>query len=139
MGGGTRIALSVRVALGKRLAFREWRSGAPMARGLWMIPYPAMSSEVVPAVVRAPVVGFDTECYGLRYEGGFFDRILADMAAKQLVIGLGHPGAAIPTIYLQLHDVPVVWTVTGATSPAQRGKRWPLVSEEVGNGQSRPQ
>jgi 5,10-methenyltetrahydrofolate synthetase len=91
---GIRIALPVALAVGRPLLFREWRPGAPMARGLWKIPHPAEGAEIVPTVVLAPVVGFDPACYRLGYGGGFFDRTLAQMAGDPLVIGLGFPQAS---------------------------------------------
>jgi 5-formyltetrahydrofolate cyclo-ligase len=117
---GIRIALPVALALGQPLVFREWRPGAPMARGLWKIPYPAEGVEVVPTVVLAPVVGFDPACYRLGYGGGFFDRTLAGMTSKPLVIGLGFPHALINTIYPQPHDIPMNWIVTGENAPLRR-------------------
>jgi 5-formyltetrahydrofolate cyclo-ligase len=93
--------------------FREWRPGAPMARGLWKIPHPAEGADVVPSVVLAPVVGFDPACYRLGYGGGFFDRTLAQMTGKPLVIGLGFPQASIKTIFPQPHDIPMNWIATG--------------------------
>jgi len=110
---GIRIALPVAVALGQPLEFREWRPDARMARGLWKIPYPADGAEVAPTVVLAPVIGFDAAHYSLGYGGGFFDRTLARMADKPLVIGLGFPSASIPTIHPQPHDIPMSTIVTG--------------------------
>lgn len=110
---GTRIALPVALAVGRPLVFREWRPGAPMARGLWKIPHPAEGAEIVPTVVLAPVVGFDPACYRLGYGGGFFDRTLAQMGGEPLVIGLGFPQAAIKTIFPQPHDIPMNRIVTG--------------------------
>ena len=110
---GARIALPVAVALRQPLLFREWHPDAPLARGLWKIPYPADGAEVIPSVVLAPVVGFDPECYRLGYGGGFFDRTLASMPATRRVIGLGYPSAAIPSIFPQPHDIPMDWIVTG--------------------------
>jgi 5-formyltetrahydrofolate cyclo-ligase len=117
---GVRIALPVALAVGQPLVFREWRPGAPLARGLWKIPYPAEGLEVVPTVVLAPVVGFDLSCYRLGYGGGFFDRTLAQIASNPLVIGLGYPEALINTIFPQPHDIPMRWIVTGAIAPLRR-------------------
>jgi 5-formyltetrahydrofolate cyclo-ligase len=117
---GTRVALPVALALRQPLEFREWRPDAVMARGLWQIPIPADGLVVIPTVVIAPLVGFDTGCYRLGYGGGFFDRTLAAMAAKPLVIGLGYAGASIPTIHPQPHDIPMDWIVTGAMPPVRR-------------------
>jgi 5-formyltetrahydrofolate cyclo-ligase len=120
---GVHIALPVAIALGQPLIFREWRPGARMARGLWKIPYPADGAEIVPSVVVAPVVGFDKNCFRLGYGGGFFDRTLARLAATPLVIGVGHTGALIPTIFPQPHDIPMDWIVTGSAPPLQRAMR----------------
>lgn len=120
---GVRIALPVAVALAQPLTFREWRPEAPMARGLWKIPYPAQGAEVVPTVVLAPVVGFDVECYRLGYGGGFFDRTLAGMTVQPVVIGLGYADAAIASIFPQPHDRPMDWIVTGAAPPVRRVAR----------------
>jgi 5-formyltetrahydrofolate cyclo-ligase len=117
---GIRIALPVAVAVGQPLVFREWRPDGPLARGLWKIPYPADGAELVPTVVLAPMVGFDLACYRLGYGGGFFDRTLARMTEKPLVIGLGYPEAAIRTICPQPHDIPMNWIVTGAHPPVRR-------------------
>jgi 5-formyltetrahydrofolate cyclo-ligase len=115
-----RVALPVAVALGQPLMFREWRPNAPMARGLWKIPYPAEGADVVPTVVIAPVVGFDKGCFRLGYGGGFFDRTLAGFAAAPLVIGVGYAEALIATIFPQPHDMPMDWIVTGAVAPLRR-------------------
>jgi 5,10-methenyltetrahydrofolate synthetase len=85
---GTRIALPVALAHGQPLTFREWRPGARLAHGLWKIPYPAEGAQVAPTVVLAPVVGFDRQGYRLGYGGGFFDRTLAVLRPRPLVIGL---------------------------------------------------
>jgi len=117
---GTRVALPVALKLGQPLEFREWSPGAVMARGLWQIPIPADGAVVVPTVVIAPLVGFDARCYRLGYGGGFFDRTLAAIAVKPLVIGVGFASTSIPTIVPQPHDIPMDWIVTGAMPPVRR-------------------
>ena len=119
---GVRIALPVAVAPRQPLVFREWRPGAALARGLWNIPYPAHGAELVPSVMLAPLVGFDAACYRLGYGGGFFDRTLAAMSSKPLVIGVGYPDVLIRTIFPQPHDVPMDWIVTGSTPPVDRSR-----------------
>jgi len=114
---GLRIALPVALAVGQVLVFREWHPDVRLARGLWNIPYPAATAEVVPTVLLAPVVGFDSAGYRLGYGGGFFDRTLAAIGGAPTVIGVGFPEASIPTIYPQPHDVPMNWIVTGAAAP----------------------
>jgi len=117
---GLHIALPVAIELGQPMTFRKWRPDAAMARGLWKIPYPASGPEVLPTTVLAPLVGFDSNCYRLGYGGGFFDRTLAAMHRKPVVIGLGYPQLRIPTIYPQHHDIPMNWIVTGNEPSLQR-------------------
>ena len=115
------------------MTFREWRPDAPMARGLWKIPYPAQGPEVVPTTVLAPLVGFDPECYRLGYGGGFFDRTLAAMVNKPVVIGLGYPALRIPTIFPQRHDIPMDWILPGS-EPALRRTASPQAATDPSPG-----
>lgn len=109
---GIGTALPVAIALGQPLLFREWKAGARLERGLWKIPFPADGAEVVPDVVISPVVGFDPANYRLGYGGGFFDRTLAILPTKPLVLGVGYSTAAIPTIHPQPHDIPMSVIIT---------------------------
>lgn len=68
----------------------------------------------MPDVVIAPVVGYDPACYRLGYGGGFFDRTLASLPARPRVIGVGYGAARVPTIYPQMHDIPMDLIVTEA-------------------------
>ena len=58
------------------------------------------------------MVGFDPQNYRLGYGGGFFDRTLAALPTKPLVIGLGYASQAIATIYPQPHDIAMDRIVT---------------------------
>lgn len=102
---GNRGALPVVVEKGAPLVFRSWRDGEPLEPGVWNIPVPMSGEAVVPDVVLAPVVGFDPACYRLGYGGGFFDRTLASLSSKPLVIGVGYAQATIPTIHPLPHDI----------------------------------
>ena len=117
-----RVALPVAVELGRPMSFREWRPEAPLARGLWKIPYPAEGAEVLPTTVIAPLVGFDEHCYRLGYGGGFFDRTLAALGRKPLVIGVGYPQLRLATIFPQPHDIPMDWIVPGAQAALRRAR-----------------
>lgn len=120
---GMRVALPVVVAKAQPLVFRAWWPGAPMARGVWNIPYPADGEIIVPDVVIAPLVGFDAAGFRLGYGGGFFDRTLAALAPSPIAIGVGHPISAIPTIYPQPHDIAMDWVVIGDGHPRTRSGR----------------
>ena len=117
---GLRVALPVALKVGEPLNFREWQPDSAMTRGLWKIPYPAEGAEVAPTTVLAPLVGYDAACYRLGYGGGFFDRTLAAMARKPLVIGLGYPQLQLRTIFPQSHDVPMDCILTGSGPDLRR-------------------
>jgi 5-formyltetrahydrofolate cyclo-ligase len=109
---GGRTALPVVVEKGQPLEFRAWRAGEPLEKGVWNIPIPVAGPAVFPDIVIAPVVGFDPGNYRLGYGGGFFDRTLASLPRKPLVIGIGYAMQAIPTIHPQPHDIPMDMIVT---------------------------
>jgi 5,10-methenyltetrahydrofolate synthetase len=118
---GATIALPIVEEKAKPLTFRQWTPDTPMVRGVWNILQPEGSETVIPDIVIAPLVGHDPDCFRLGYGGGFFDRTLAGLATRRMVIGVGHPSSAIPTIFPQPHDVPMDVIVTGKGRVVRRG------------------
>jgi 5,10-methenyltetrahydrofolate synthetase len=113
---GGRTALPIVVEKGQPLIFRAWKQGDRLEKGVWNIPIPAEGDPVLPDIVISPVVGVDPNRYRLGYGGGFYDRTLAAMPRKPLVIGIGYELQRIPTIYPQAHDIPMDRIVTEAQS-----------------------
>ncbi|RWM95617.1 MAG: 5-formyltetrahydrofolate cyclo-ligase [Mesorhizobium sp.] len=111
---GGRTALPVVVEKARPLIFRAYAPGDRLEKGVWNIPIPAGGDPVLPDVVISPVVGIDSRQYRLGYGGGFFDRTLAAMPFKPLVIGVGYELQRIATIYPQPHDIPMDRVVTEA-------------------------
>ncbi len=109
---GALTALPVVVAPKAPLIFREWHPGVELALGALDIPYPKDSPEVVPTAVLLPMNGWDGKGYRLGYGGGFFDRTLAAMAKRPVVIGVAYEFLRMPTIHPQAWDIPVDWVVT---------------------------
>lgn len=109
---GAVTALPVVVAPKAPLVFREWRPGVALAAGPLGIPYPVGSREIEPQAVLLPMNGWDAQGYRLGYGGGFFDRTLAAVAKKPLVIGVTYEQARIATIHPQPWDIPVDYLVT---------------------------
>ena len=109
---GRGVALPVVVDKKGPLEYRAWRPGETLVDGVWNIPVPEKREIVTPAVVLAPVVGFDRECYRLGYGGGYFDRTLAALKPKPLAIGVGFEVQALETIHPQPFDVPMDLIVT---------------------------
>ena len=111
---GALTALPVVVAPRTPLIFREWHPGVELAHGPLDIPYPVNSSEVAPSGVLLPMNGWDQQGYRLGYGGGFFDRTLASMTKKPVVIGIAYEMARMETIFPQSWDIPVDYVVTEA-------------------------
>lgn len=112
---GARAALPVVVAPRTPLAFREWSPGCAMEEGAHSIPIPAAgAAEVIPDLVLLAFVGFDREAYRLGYGSGFFDRTLAALEERPLVIGIGYESGRLDTIRPQPHDIPLDYVVTEA-------------------------
>ena len=105
---------------GLPLLFREWLPGAQMERGAGNIPFPADGAAVLPTILVAPLVGFDSAGYQLGYGGGFLDRTLAHLRPRPLAIGVGYPFGLISTIYPQAQDIPMDWIVTGSGALMRR-------------------
>lgn len=118
---GGRTALPVVTGKGQPLEFHLWQAGEPLSRGVWNIPVPAESRPCLPDIVIAPVVGYDPAGYRLGYGGGFFDRTLAAMPARPRVIGIGYSAARVPTIYPQMHDIPMDLIVTETGTVRRQG------------------
>ncbi len=110
--GGALSALPVVQAAGAPLLFREWHPGVRLERGPLDIPYPVDSAPIVPQAVLLPMNGWDAQGYRLGYGGGFFDRTLAALAMRPLVIGISYEQARIETIRPQPWDIPMDFVVT---------------------------
>ena len=109
---GSLTALPVVVAPKQPLVFREWHPGVELAKGALDIPYPVGSQQVVPEAVLLPMNGWDLQGYRLGYGAGFFDRTLASLAKRPVVIGVSYELARLDTIHPQPWDVPVDYVVT---------------------------
>jgi 5,10-methenyltetrahydrofolate synthetase len=109
---GTILCLPVVVAQKTPLEYWRWSQGEPLDRGFWDIPIPARREVVVPDLMLAPLVGFDSANYRLGYGGGYFDRTLASLGQRPMVVGVGHDFSALKTIFPQPYDIPMDAVVT---------------------------
>jgi 5-formyltetrahydrofolate cyclo-ligase len=120
---GVLLCLPVVVAQKTPLEYWRWREGEPLARGIWDIPVPSRRDVVVPDLMLAPLVGFDLNNYRLGYGGGYFDRTLASLAQRPVVMGIGYEFGALDSIFPQPHDIPMdaVLTEQRCTLPHDGG------------------
>jgi 5-formyltetrahydrofolate cyclo-ligase len=120
--GNLTLCLPVVVTPKAPLEYWRWTQGEELARGIWNIPVPAQRDVVLPELMLAPLVGFDQANYRLGYGGGYFDRTLASLRQRPIVIGIGYAFSALETIYPQEHDIPMdaVLAESDGTQPSDR-------------------
>lgn len=111
---GAQICLPVVVRLRSPLIFRSWSPDREMVPDHHGIPGPAHGEPVWPDVLIIPVNAFDPAGYRLGYGGGYFDRTLARLPSRPVVIGVGFELARVDSILPQRHDIPMDWMVTEA-------------------------
>ncbi len=109
---GAVAALPVVIDKSSPLQFRQWWPGAPMAKGVYDIPYPRDTELLVPDVAFVPMNGFDGHGYRLGYGGGYFDRTLAAQSPRPVAVGISFGFARLQTIYPQTHDIAMDFVVT---------------------------
>jgi 5-formyltetrahydrofolate cyclo-ligase len=109
---GVVLCLPVVVTPKEPLEYWRWRQGDALGRGIWDIPIPAHRDVVIPDLMLAPMVGFDRANYRLGYGGGYFDRTLAALSPRPMVVGVGFEFSALDTIFPQPHDIPMDVVVT---------------------------
>jgi 5-formyltetrahydrofolate cyclo-ligase len=68
------------------------------------IPTPAHGDFLIPEVLLLPVNGFDAAGYRIGYGGGYFDRTLASLLPRPLVVGVGFELARLDSISPEPHD-----------------------------------
>lgn len=112
--GGALAALPEVVAKGQPLRFRQWWPGAPMTRGVYDIPLPDGTPELLPDIAIVPMNACDSRGYRLGYGGGYFDRTLAALERRVIAIGVTFDACRVPSIFPQAHDLPMDLVVTEA-------------------------
>ncbi len=107
-GRGWTVVLPVVVAHGAPLLFRRWRPGDELAEGplKTLQPHPSCG-ERTPDVVLTPLLAFDGEGYRLGQGGGFYDRTLEGLKARNagvLSIGVGFSVQRVDRVPRDSHD-----------------------------------
>jgi 5-formyltetrahydrofolate cyclo-ligase len=120
---GVVLCLPVVVTPKAPLEYWRWAQGEALARGIWNIPVPAHRDVVLPDLMLAPLVGFDRANYRLGYGGGYFDRTLASLRQRPMVVGVGYAFSALETIFPQPHDIPMDAMLTEGTEGLPSDRR----------------
>jgi 5,10-methenyltetrahydrofolate synthetase len=107
---GWRLCVPVVEAASRPMGFRGWHPDVALTRDRHGIEIPDSSPVAAPDILLLPVVAVDAAGYRLGYGGGYFDRTLAELAARNHYpwsIGVGFSLARITSICPQAHDQPL--------------------------------
>jgi 5-formyltetrahydrofolate cyclo-ligase len=114
---GCRIALPVIPEDRQALTFRAWEPGEALMPGPFGTSGPGAEAELVyPDLLLVPLLAFDRRGHRLGYGGGYYDRTLAALRARQLVraIGVAFAGQEVDAVPTGPHDAPLDGIVTEA-------------------------
>lgn len=95
------VAVPVIMAKSEPLRFRLWTPGARLVMGAFGALIPEEGAFAEPEVLIVPLVGFDARGYRLGYGGGFYDRTLAGLRARNpacVAIGFAFAAQELPEV-----------------------------------------
>jgi 5-formyltetrahydrofolate cyclo-ligase len=109
------LALPVMQGRGKALIFRAWQHGDAMHRATWGIAEPKPDKPMVePDVLIVPLLAFDACGFRLGYGGGYYDRTLAALRSRKLLIavGIAYDQQAVDAVPHLDYDERLDWVLT---------------------------
>jgi len=97
------------------LEFRLWQQGAPLYEaGFGTLAPPEGAPVVLPDAIIIPLLGFDGRGTRLGYGKGYYDRTIAALPRRPMLIGYAFAVQELPDIPREEHDVPLDLVVTDA-------------------------
>jgi 5-formyltetrahydrofolate cyclo-ligase len=113
---GARMCLPAVVKKHEALEFRAWEPGKELFRGAFGIEEPDEDAAVlIPDMVLVPLLAFNAKGFRLGYGGGYYDRTLAELRAKNehmVAVGLGYEAQGIARMPVERHDEKLDWIIT---------------------------
>jgi 5-formyltetrahydrofolate cyclo-ligase len=80
--------------------------------GDYGIPVSTQGRIVEPQCLLVPCVGFDRRRYRLGFGGGYYDRTLARLSPRPIVVGIAFEASRLDSIHPQPHDVQMDVVIT---------------------------
>jgi 5-formyltetrahydrofolate cyclo-ligase len=110
---GHRVALPVVTGPNEALVFRLWSADAPLVPSGFGTSAPGLEAETVaPDLLIMPLLGFDPSGTRLGYGGGYYDRTIAQMPNRPVLLGFGFSGQRCDAIPAEPHDIALDAVVT---------------------------
>ncbi|MEO9863500.1 MAG: 5-formyltetrahydrofolate cyclo-ligase [Yoonia sp.] len=108
------VGVPVIIGAGQPLKFRQWTPDSVMVPGAFGAAIPETGDWITPEIVIVPLVAFDRAGGRLGYGGGFYDRTLEQLRAKQptLAIGFAYADQEADNLPLEATDQPLDLIVT---------------------------
>ena len=106
-GVARRIGLPVADRASGQLRFHVWYPGCPMELDAYDIPKPKDTEEFAPEVLVVPCLGFGPGGVRLGYGGGFFDRTLAALTPRPVMVGVGFAHGFLPLLRADTPERPL--------------------------------
>ena len=72
-----------------QMDFYKWSFSDPLKTNKYGIPEPKIKIIVYPDVLLIPLVAFDKNLNRLGYGGGYYDRLIAKLSKKKIIIKIG--------------------------------------------------
>ncbi|QYO76120.1 5-formyltetrahydrofolate cyclo-ligase [Devosia salina] len=113
MDSGQKVLLPVVQGDEQPLDLRVWEADAPLYEaGFGTLAPSDLAPRAAPDVVLMPLLGFDSQGTRLGYGGGYYDRTLAVLPKKPMLIGLAFAAQELSFVPREDHDVPLDAVVT---------------------------
>jgi 5-formyltetrahydrofolate cyclo-ligase len=113
MDGGQTVVLPVVLGDDRPLDMRVWEADAPLYEaGFGTLAPSDLAPRRDPDVVLMPLLGFDASGTRLGYGGGYYDRTLATLSNKPILVGVAYAAQEFDHIPREIHDVPLDAVVT---------------------------
>lgn len=101
------------VVQGNVLRFVAWTPQTSMVQGSYGIATPPSSAAAVsPQVLLIPCVGVDLNRYRLGYGGGYYDRTLAALSPRPVLVGICFDQGRVKSLAPEAHDIRMDLVIT---------------------------
>ena len=115
MDSNQKVVLPVVLGPDRPLDLRVWEQGTSLFEaGFGTLAPSELAPRAEPDVIIMPLLGFDKHGTRLGYGGGYYDRTLARLSKKPMLVGLAFSAQEFDHIPREPHDVPLDAVVTEA-------------------------
>ncbi|WIY52195.1 5-formyltetrahydrofolate cyclo-ligase [Devosia sp. YIM 151766] len=112
---GQQVVLPVVQGAEAPLDLRVWEADQPLYEaGFGTLAPSDLAPRAEPDLVLMPLLGFDDAGTRLGYGGGYYDRTLAEIGKKPMLVGLAFAAQELPHIPRGDHDIPLDVVITEA-------------------------